>query len=91
MQIPPFITLIFAFTSIMAHGQKAVEATLQNIIESETQAFTKMSFADVVKTFWLLDDKTLALVTIADGTQITANKDDILSNTSVPPQGHATF
>jgi hypothetical protein len=71
--------------------QSADEAALKNIIESETQAFTHQSFADVVQLFWLLDDKTRAYVTIADGTQIFADQSDLLANTSVPPPGHATF
>lgn len=92
MQFPPSITGCFlAFALAQAiQAQPAEEAALKNIIESETEAFTRMSFADVAKMFWLLDDYTKASVTIIDGTQIFAGKDDMLANTSVPPAGHAT-
>lgn len=93
MQFPPSITgcvLAFALAQANVQAQPAEEAALKNLIESETEAFTRMSFADVVKTFWLLDEHTKAAVTIIDGTQIFADKDDLLANTAVPPAGHAT-
>ena len=91
MKLPPFFVVFFFSAVVVVHGQTADELTLKNIIESETQSFTQMSFADVAKKFWLLDQKTRALVTISDGTQIFANQDDMLANNSTPPPGHATF
>lgn len=85
-----FSPIVFlALTAFSAKGQADVEATLKNIIESETEAFTRMSFADVAKTFWLLDDLTLFNAT-ADGMCMQIRKEDFLQNTNVPPAGHAT-
>lgn len=64
---------------------------LQNIIESETDAFTRMSLADLAKTYWLLDDKTMMSITTFDGTHFQVRKDDMMQSKEVPPAGHATF
>ena len=60
-------------------GQKNEEAAIQKLLENETEAFTKMSLADVVKTYWVMDDKTVANVTMPDGNHIHMILDDLLS------------
>ena len=89
MKFPLFPIVFFVLKSLSATGQTNVEATLKGIIESETEAFTRMSFADVAKTFWLLDDLTLFNAS-ADGMCMQIRKEDFLQNTNVPPAGHAT-
>ncbi|MEY3239911.1 MAG: hypothetical protein RIR11_1349 [Bacteroidota bacterium] len=70
-------------------GQKNEEAAIQQLLENETEAFTKMSLADVVKTYWIMDDKTLLNVTMPDGNHIQEKLSDLLEDTQVPPEGHA--
>ena len=70
-------------------GQKNEEAAIQKLLEDETTAFTKMSLADVVKTYWIMDDKTLLNVTMPDGNHIQEKLSDLLEDTQIPPEGHA--
>lgn len=89
MKFSLYSIVFFGLTAFSATAQADVEATLKKIIESETEAFTHMSFADVAKTFWLLDDLTLFNAS-ADGMCMQIRKEDFLHNTNVPPAGHAT-
>ncbi len=81
--------VLFLLCLCSLFGQKNEEAAIQKLLEDETAAFTKMSLADVVKTYWIMDDKTLANVTMPDGNHIHMKLDDLLSQTEVPPEGHA--
>jgi hypothetical protein len=70
-------------------GQKNEEDAIQKLLENETEAFTKMALADVVKTYWIMDEKTLLIATMPDGNHIQEKLSDLLSHTEVPPEGHA--
>jgi hypothetical protein len=81
--------LLFLLCLSSLFGQKNEEAAIQQLLENETEAFTKMSLADVVKTYWIMDDKTLLNVTMPDGNHIQEKLSDLLEDTQVPPEGHA--
>lgn len=73
----------------VAYGQSSDEEAIKQLLQNETEAFTKMSLADVAKKFWVLDDRTLLNVTMPDGNHLQLLKDDLLSQAEVPPEGHA--
>lgn len=87
-----FLSLtLFLATLAGAGAQNADETAIQQLLEAETNAFTKMSFADVVKKFWILDEKTIANVSMPDGTHLSMSAAQMLESDVVPPEGHATF
>ena len=85
-------TLVFCFfIPFLIFGQSAEEAAIKNLCVAETTAFCKMSISDVVKTYWIVDDKTIMNVSMPDGTHIQLSGADALNDTNVPPENHATF
>jgi hypothetical protein len=93
MSIKPIYLFVFALIPNWAFSQdlQDEETVIRAMLQRETEAFTRMSIADLVQEFWLLDDKTLLLVSLYDGTHLAYKKDDLLQNTEVPPEGHASF
>jgi hypothetical protein len=91
----PISLLIAIFLPCLIWGQAPSvldeEVAIRTMLQKETEAFTKKSLADVAQEFWLLDDKTLLLVTFPDGTHLSHKAADLLLLTDAPPEGHATF
>jgi hypothetical protein len=81
-----FIALLLG--GITAFAQ-ADEEKIKQLLDAETADFAKMSFAEVVKKHWILDDKTVAMVTMPDGNHLQMKKDELLALTATPPEGHA--
>ncbi len=50
------------------------EEKIKALLNAETEDFTKMAFADVVKNHWILDDKAMVLVTMPDGNHVIEKK-----------------
>lgn len=88
MKFSLLVTFLLAFTLI--HAQTDEDA-IKAVIQAETEAFSKKALADVAKEFWIVDDKMVMMVTLVDGTTLQLYKADVLENTSVPPESHATF
>ena len=65
------------------------EEKIKALLNAETEDFTKMAFADVVKKHWILDDKAMVLVTMPDGNHVIEKKEELLADLAVPPAGHA--
>jgi hypothetical protein len=84
--------LFFCFLNVAPlAAQVSEEAAIRQMIEAETHAFTLESVADVARKYWVLDEKTLKIVSVPqDGIVIISNAEDILSETEVPPPSHAT-
>lgn len=81
-------TLILAAAPFV-QAQTADEAAIRAVIEAETQAFVNLPFADVVRKFWILDNKTLINATNAEGGHGQVPLADMLSQTDAPPPNHA--
>jgi ketosteroid isomerase-like protein len=79
--------LLFSSGSIL-FAQSDEEAIRQRI-QDETADFCKMSIADLCKKHWIMDDKSFMLVTLIDGVTLISKKEDLIQDTTVPPDGHA--
>lgn len=83
------LVVLFLLISFSIRSQSADEAALKALIQAETDDFTKMSFSDLVKKHWIIDDKTLATVTLIDCVTLHMRAKDMLENTVVPDPSHA--
>lgn len=81
-----FIALLLGVGTAFSQTE---EEKIKQLVEAETADFAKMSFADVVKKHWILDDKTVAMATMPDGNHLQMKKDELLALTATPPEGHA--
>jgi TolB protein len=86
-----FPVLLLVGFSTHLPAQSADETAIKELIQAETLAFTKEAFSEVVKKYWILDDKTFSCVTLVDGVTLLLKTEDMLAETSVPPESHATF
>jgi hypothetical protein len=86
----PTLLAILLFACQFLHAQTEEDA-IKAVVYAETEAFSKKSVADMAKEFWILDEKTIMMVTLVDGTTLQMTTSDILEQTSVPPESHATF
>ena len=89
MQRFTLLLSLFIVAATASFAQTADEAELKKLIESETEAFTRMSLADVCKTYWTLDENSILNVTILGGNVFQIKKEDVVQNTEAPPAGHA--
>jgi hypothetical protein len=68
----------------------AEEAAIRQLIAAETQSFANESTATTVQKFWLIDGKTLKVVSNPfDGQVFTWNAAEMLEQTDVPEPSHA--
>jgi antirestriction protein ArdC len=88
-KLPPLICILLFACQLLA--QTADETAIKAVIEAETTAFCKVSMADVVKQFWILDDKTVMCASQVDGTMVLYHAAELLEQTEAPPENHATF
>ena len=86
-----FTLLFFLVLHPNLNSQIEDEKAIIKLIEDETKAFCKNSLADVVKMYWILDSKTIKFVSLPDGVHKESNAEDMLTETSIPPENHATF
>lgn len=86
-----FTLLLFLVSHPNLNSQTDDEKAIIKLVEDETKAFCKLSLADVVKEFWILDSQTIKFVSLPDGLHKESNAEDMLTETSVPPENHATF
>jgi ketosteroid isomerase-like protein len=91
MRLYCFSFLFFLVSHPNLKSQTDNENAIIQVVENETKAFCKNSLADVVKTYWILDEKTIKYVTHPDGFHKVSNAADMLSETEAPPESHATF
>lgn len=97
-QPPPFtmrfaspIALFWLVTASHLSAQNPEEAAIKAVIEAETTAFCKVSMADVVQQYWILDDKTTMCASQIDGTMVLYHAEELKAQTDAPPPSHATF
>jgi hypothetical protein len=86
-KLVPF-TLGLLLSSVTLFSQSE-EEKIKELLNAETEDFTKMAFAEVVKKHWILDDKAMVLVTMPDGNHVIEKKEELLADLAVPPAGHA--
>jgi len=86
-----FTLLLFLVSHPSLNSQTDDEKAIIKLVEEETKAFCKLSLADVVKEFWILDSQTIKFVSLPDGLHKESNAEDMLTETSTPPENHATF
>ena len=83
------ILLTIAFVSCIlpsSYGQSNEETAILNVIQQETNDFTKLPFNEVAKKYWILDDKTFICATGQNGDVNFLTKDDMASNDQIAPE-----
>ena len=66
------------------------EESIKKLLENETAAFSKMAFADVVKMYWVVDEKTVVMVTMPDGNHVYLKQEALLASTTQPTEETTT-
>lgn len=61
------------------------EKAVMQVILDETADYTKMSFADLARKYWILDDKTYMCVGHLDGISFMQYKDELLARDEITP------
>ncbi len=61
------------------------EKAVIQVILDETEDYTKMSFADLARKYWILDDKTYMCVAHLDGINFMQYKDELLARNEIAP------
>jgi ketosteroid isomerase-like protein len=84
-----FYTLFLLFSTPLC-AQQSEDQRIEQVIRNESKALDSMSFAEVVKRYWLLDDHTLQIITFKDGFTQTKRVKDLLEVTLAADPGHAT-
>ncbi len=79
-------TVVFMAVSafLLAQNSPDEKAILQ-VIQQETEDFTKMPFADVAQKYWILDEKTFICTIDPDGSCSILKMEQILSQTEIMP------
>ena len=78
------LAVVFAFGAQAQTTEE--EKAILKLIEAETADFTKLSFAEVAKKHWLLDEKTFICATDGQGNARFLRKEDMLGNETVAPE-----
>ena len=66
------------------------EAAVKNTVEQETIDFSLMSFAEVARKHWILDEKSYMCVTHSDGYTNIQRKEELLARDQAVPQDQVT-
>lgn len=61
------------------------EKAVIQVILNETDDYTKMSFADLARKYWILDDKTYMCAGHLDGISFIQYKDELLARDEITP------
>jgi hypothetical protein len=86
------LTIIIHYCSsinVLAQTPTAEEKSVEQFLRSETLALDSFPFNEVVRRYWLLDDKTIQCITFGDGYTRISRKDDLLVVNEEAPKQHA--
>ena len=86
-----FVAICSFLMGSSLYSQSPDELALIAVVENETKAFCKIPLSEVVKIYWVLDEKTLKFDSYPDGTHYVSTAADLLNETEVPPENHAIF
>jgi Rps23 Pro-64 3,4-dihydroxylase Tpa1-like proline 4-hydroxylase len=85
------ITSVFCLSLTFAtFAQSAEEEKIKLLLQKETDSFSQMSIADLIKTYWIMDAQTMMNVSFPDGNHLHYNLDALLSKTMPPSGGDGT-
>jgi hypothetical protein len=84
------LQLLFLFPCFV-FAQPTEEQKIQTLLEEAAKDFITLPFAEVAKKWWILDDASIYMISMLDGTHFFLKKDEILDMTHPPQQEDVDF
>lgn len=91
MLILRVITSFFCLSLTFAtFAQSAEEEKIKQLLQKETDSFSQMSIADLIRTYWIMDEQTMMNVSFPDGNHLHYTLQDLLAVTTPATGGNGT-